>query len=225
MEITCNRCHQAVLAENCYCPVCGLPQLVYATEDAGGQALPAQQSEAVQDAGTIEWKSALRVALMLAVPAGILCSLLSPVGIFGLIWMLVAAAWAVAIYVRNRRPAWITTGAGARIGLVTGLIGGWVATATTGITLYSMRYFTGKGRVVDDFWQDFVSKQMVDQWTSMGVDTATILREKTWLLSAEGRAGFLLGAIILVATGLVFFGTAGGAMGARLLARTRRPEV
>jgi hypothetical protein len=53
MEITCTRCHQAVLAENCYCPYCGLPQLVYETEAAAGQALPERLIETVQDARAI----------------------------------------------------------------------------------------------------------------------------------------------------------------------------
>ena len=34
MEITCNRCHQTVQAEDLFCPACGLPQLVYTTESA-----------------------------------------------------------------------------------------------------------------------------------------------------------------------------------------------
>ena len=46
--------------------------------------------------------------------------------------MAAAAAWAVVLYMRSQRPAWITIGAGARIGLVTGLLGAWVAAAATG---------------------------------------------------------------------------------------------
>jgi hypothetical protein len=126
MEITCTRCHQAVLADNCYCPTCGLPQLQYSAENVPGQAPPERWLEAqVQDASIVDWKRAMRPALALAVPAGMLCSLFSPVSIFGLLWMTVAAAWVVALYLRSQRPAWITIGAGARIGLVTGLLGAW----------------------------------------------------------------------------------------------------
>lgn len=225
MEITCSRCHQTIQADTCYCAVCGLPQLVYASEDTPGQAQPEHWDEAVRDASVVEWKPALRSALMLAVPAGLMCSLLSPVGIFGLIWMAVAAAWAVVLYVRSQRPAWITVGAGARIGLVTGVLGGWMAAATSGVTLFAMRFIFHQGKALDDFWQNLVNQQLTQQWTSAGVDAATIVIAKAWLLSPEGRAGTLLSAILFLASGLLLFAVGGGALGARLMARTRQPET
>jgi hypothetical protein len=225
MEIVCNRCHQTIQAEDCYCPACGLPQLVYTADVPAGQTQPERWNEAVRDASTVDWKTALRAALMLAVPAGLLCSMLSPVGIFGLLWMAVAAAWAVVLYMRRQSPAWITVGAGARIGLVTGVLGGWTAAATTGITLFAMRFFFHQSKFFDDFWQNLVSQQITQQWTSAGVDAATIALAKTWLLSPEGRAGSMLGAILFLVAALLLFAVAGGALGARLLARTRRPEA
>src|SRR5579864_1994948 len=121
MESTCNRCHQPVDPESCYCAACGLPQLVYTTEGNSGPTQQERLTEAVSDASSIRWKPALRAAMLVAVPAGLLSSGLSPVGTLGLFWMSAAAAWAVMIYVRGQRPAWITMGAGARIGFVTGL--------------------------------------------------------------------------------------------------------
>src|SRR5580693_3971344 len=115
MEITCKRCHQTIQAENCFCPTCGLPQLVYAPDSANSQAPADRWTEAVRDASMVDWKPAMRSALLLAVPAGLLSSGLSPVGFFGLFWMAAAAAWAVALYVRGQAPAWVTIGAGARI--------------------------------------------------------------------------------------------------------------
>jgi hypothetical protein len=225
MEITCTRCHQTVHAGDCYCPVCGLPQFVYSADGAPGQAPPERWNEATRDASSVDWKPALRAALMLAIPTGMLCSLLSPVSIFGLLWMAAAAAWAVVLYVRSQRPAWITIGAGARIGLVTGVLGGWTAFGTTGVTLFAMRFFFHQGRIFDDFWQTFVGQQLSQQWSSMGVDPQTIVLAKAWLLSPEGRAGWLLFAILLLAAALLLFATAGGALSARLMARARRPEV
>ena len=52
MEITCNRCHQTVRAENCFCPACGLPQLVYSADAANGPA-PAEE-EMAADVGRHE---------------------------------------------------------------------------------------------------------------------------------------------------------------------------
>src|ERR1035438_9198185 len=98
MEITCNRCHQAVLAENSYCPACGLPQLMYGADAPLGQAQPVRWDEPVRDAGSVDWKPALRAALLLAIPAGVLTSGVSPLGALGLLWMAIAAAWAVTLY-------------------------------------------------------------------------------------------------------------------------------
>jgi hypothetical protein len=173
----------------------------------------------------VDWKAVLRFALMLAVPAGVLCSVLSPVGIFGLVLMGATAAWVVSLYLRTQRPAWITTGAGARIGLVTGLLGAWTAAATTGITLYAMRFWLHEGRVFDNFWNRFVSQQMSQQWTSMGIDAQTISQAKAWLLSPEGRAGWVLGAVLFLMAALLLVAIAGGALGARFHARSRRPEL
>jgi hypothetical protein len=225
MEITCSRCHQTVQDDNCYCPTCGLPRLVYSDDGAQGLPQPERSNEPVRDASTVDWKPAIRAAVTLAVPAGLLCSMLSPVSIFGLLLMAMAAAWTVVLYVRSQRPAWITVGAGARIGLVTGLMGSWIAAATTGVTLFVMRFFLHQGKFFDDFWNDFVNQQMVQQWTSMGVDASTIAVTRAWLLAPEGRVGSMLSAILLLAAGLLFFAVGGGALGARLLARSRRPEI
>jgi hypothetical protein len=225
MEITCTRCHQTVPPECRYCPACGLPQLVYTTEDVSGQAQPEQGNEPVRDASSVEWKRAMRAAVMLAVPAGLLCSLFSPVGIFGLLWMAVAATWAVALYLRGQRPAWITIGAGARIGLVTGLLGGWTAAAATGVSLFAMRFFLHQGKVLDDTWRAVITDQASRQWAAAGVDAQSIAIYKTWLLSPEGRAGSMLSAIVLLFGSLVLFAVAGGALGARMMIRPRRPEI
>ena len=65
----------------------------------------------------------------------------------------------------------------------------------------------------------------MQQWTTMGVDAQTIGNFQRWLLSPEGRAGSVLGAILFLVTGLIAFAAAGGAFGARMMARSRKPEV
>lgn len=225
MEITCTRCHQAVPADACYCPLCGLPQLVYNADSALEAASPSAWSGAVRSPDRVAWKPVLRLALMLAVPAGALCSILSPVGIFGLVLMGVTGAWVVSLYLRTQHPGWITTGAGARIGLVTGILGAWSAAAATGVALYVMRFWLHDGRVFDNFWTKFVSQQMSQQWTSMGIDAQTIALAKTWLLSPEGRAGWVLGAVLFLMAALLLVATAGGALGARFHARSSRPQL
>jgi len=224
MELTCSRCHQTVQAGDCYCPICGLPQFVYTAEESAGSDQAERWGEAVRDASSVEWKAALRLVLMLAVPVGILCSLLSPIGILGLFLMAATSAWVVALYIRSRRPAWITIGAGARIGLVTGAVGGWTAATISGISLFAMRFWLHQGSVIDNYWQNLVNQQMSQEWTTMGVDAQTIALVKTWMLSPEGRAGWILCAITFLMVTLLLFAAGGGALGARMLARSRRRE-
>ena len=229
MEATCTRCHQSIPEDSCYCPTCGLPQFVYASDDpvVPGPAQADRWTGVLQDAGSVEWKSALRVALMLAVPAGLLSCGQSPVALLSLFWMAAAAAWAVSLYVRKQKPAWITAGAGARIGLVTGLLAGWFAFAASGGALYAMRFLFGHGKDFDDPWQALVA-QMAQQWQQMSPDAQTAASLKWfagWLLSAEGRAGSVLGGLCLLEMALLAFAAAGGAIGARLMSRTRRPEA
>jgi hypothetical protein len=233
MEITCNRCHQTVEAENCYCPACGLPQLVYATEGVPGEASPVRWDEAVRDAATLEWKPALRAAVLMAVPAGVLSSAALPTGRMELLWMTAAASWAVVLYLRSQRPAWITLGAGARIGLVTGLLGAWLAFGVTGGALFVDRYVRHQGSQMDAEWKANVemSQQMTQQWSAgMGpADTAQAQAVRTqfqnWMLSPEGHAGWQIFGIASNSLFLILFAVLGGAMGARLLARSRKPEI
>lgn len=233
MESTCTRCHQTVETDNCYCPTCGLPQLVYSADPSAGLAQPERWNEAVRDAASIDWRPALRAALMLAIPAGLLSSAISPMAFFGLFWMSAAAAWAVVLYVRSQRPAWITIGAGARIGLVTGLLGGWLAFGASGSALFLERFVLHQSSQIDADWKTRVemSQQLGQQWTAgMGqADAAEMeaarVQIQGYMISPEGHAGWEAISFASNSVFLLFFAVAGGALGARVLARTRRPEV
>jgi hypothetical protein len=127
----------------------------------------------------------------------------------------------VALYLRSRRPGWITIGAGARIGLVTGILGSWTAAVVTALTLYILRFLLHHGDVFDNFWQTFC-QQVTQQWTTMGVDSQSMTILKGLLTSPEGRAGWVLAAVAFLMAALLVFATAGGAISAHLLTRTRR---
>ena len=222
MESTCSRCHQTVEERDCFCPFCGLPQLVYAADGSAQSGQPDRWAETVRDAGAVNWKPALRLILMLAAPTGVMCSMLSPVGPFCLLLMAGAAVWVVALYVRSQHIAWITLGTGARIGLVTGVVGSWTAAASTGITLYAMRFWLHQGQVFDGFWQSVVVQQMNQQSSSVGADPHAFATLNAWMLSAQGRAVCVLCATAILMASLLLFSIAGGALGARFLGRPRR---
>jgi hypothetical protein len=223
MEITCTRCHQTVQPGDCYCPVCGLPQFVYNGESGGDQSQPDKWNEVIRDAGSIDWKPALHYALLLAIPAGIIAALLSSITILGLLLMAVTGALVVALYMRNRRPSWITLGAGARIGLVTGMLGGWATVAASGFALYATRYWFHQGGVLDNL----LTKQINEgsqQMLTLGFDPQTVATTKAIMLTAEGRAGGVISNACFLALALLVFAVAGAALSTRILARTRHPQ-
>ena len=229
MEATCNRCHQVVPAASCFCPACGLPQLVYSVEESEGQGTAERWTAAVRDASTIDWKPALRCAAAFGIPAGLVCCGYIPLGILGYILMAAAAAWAVTAYVRSQRPAWITAGAGARIGLVTGLLAAWLAFAAAGGALFAQRFGMHQAAQIDAEWQSRVkltqsiSTQMAAQMGS--ADQAKAEAQGKWMMSPWGHAGFEVFGFAANSFFLLIFAIAGGAAGARFLARTRRPSA
>jgi hypothetical protein len=229
MEITCTRCHQTILAENTYCPACGLPQLVFSAEGGTATSVAERLTEPVRDASSVDWKMALRVVLMLAIPAGILSSVASPFGLFGVFWMAAAASLAVIVYLRRQRLAWITLGAGSRIGVVTGLLGGWVTFGISGSSLYLQRFVFHQADQIDGEWKTAVLGSLSQHQASMAQmttpDLAQVAKWSAWLLSPGGRAGFMAMGLAFYAVFLLFFAVAGGALGARIMARTRRPQV
>lgn len=232
MEITCSRCHQTLQEGDCYCPVCGLPQLVYAAETSATAGQTERWGEAVRDASTIDWKPAMRTAIALAGPAGLLCAILSRIGPLGLFMMLAAAAWVVALYMRSQRPAWITIGAGARIGLVTGIFVSCLASAFGTGALFIQRYAFHQGQRIDTDWRTFVDldMQVSQQFASIfgSVDPASAQAQRVqmqaWMLSPDGHAGFVVASLAWTAVLLILSAVAGGALGARFLGRPRRSE-
>jgi hypothetical protein len=232
MEITCNRCHQALEEGSTFCPMCGLPQLVYEVDASSGALPPERRAEPVRDASTVAWKPAMGVAIRLAVPAGIIFaafyqySIVNDTGFLGLLFLMAAAAaWVVALYVRSQRPAWITIGAGARIGLVTGILSTWTCAAICGLLLFAGRYWFNYGKTVDDSWTTMVKGPAAAQWSAAGVDAQTISQWEAMLLSPQGRAGSGLSAVFILSVALLMFAVAGGALGARFLARPGRPQA
>jgi len=223
MEVTCSRCQQTIQSGDCYCPGCGLPQLVYTTEGAATQTQPEPWSGPPPNANQVQWKPAIRSALALAVPAGLFCSLLSPVGILGLLLMACTGGWVVALYLRSQRARLITLGAGARIGLVSGVVGSWTSAAVTGAALFAMRSWLHRGGTIDGFWQS-VTQQMNQQWTTRGVDAQSMSVLNGMLQSPEGRAGWVLGTVAFLMAALLVSAASGGALGAHFLARARRPQ-
>ena len=187
----------------------------------------------MRDAASIDWKPGLRAALAIAVPAGLLSSGISPLSALGIFWMAGGAAAAVTIYRRSQRPAWITLGAGARIGLVTGLIGGWIAFGASGVWLFVQRVILHQAGQVDSLYQAFLDafeQKAHESIASMAAADAaqlqtTLAQIQASLTSPEGHAAVWAFSLAFNCAFLVLFAVAGGALGARMIARRRQPEV
>jgi hypothetical protein len=212
-----------------------LPKLVYSSEEAGAPAHVDSVDDAPpQDASVIDWKPALRASVLMAVPAGLLSSELSPVSGLGLLWMATAAIWAVILYMRSKRSPWITTGAGARIGLVTGILAGWLAFTVSGAALFTQRFLLHQAVQLDaQYEQTFVQsfQQRIQQsLAGMGQPDAAQAQiifsaMLNWLKSPDGHAGMWAGSLAFSSVFLLFFAVCGGAMSARMMAHRRRPQL
>jgi len=176
----------------------------------------------MQDAGMVDWKHALRVAALLAIPTGVVSNML---GFFGAFLIALTAVFVVMLYMRNRQPAWITVGAGARIGLVTGLLSGWSAIATAAISLFALRFWLHQGKAFDDLWATLAGQQVPEQLAAAGWDAQMVALQRARMLSPDGQAGWTIGILLFLATALLPFAVAGGAIGARLVVRVRRSTL
>lgn len=234
MDITCQRCHEILREPDRYCPVCGLPQFTYVASEQSVSS-PEEESEtgtaatssAVGGAltGGIAWKPALQSALMVGIPAGVLCSELTPIGAgLSLFWMVTASAWAVSLYRKRTRMRRLSMGSGARIGLVTGMLASWLTLSVNGAYMWIERFLLHQGTQMDAQWLAQVetslqlNQQMVAQ---MGVATDQALQfQHSWralLLSTEGHAGLELWGMVAGALFLTSFAMLGGVMSARFL--------
>jgi hypothetical protein len=204
---------------------------MYAEDSTAGELAAAASGDAgaVRADGGIAWRQALRMAVLVAIPAGVICS---QTGALDWIWIMLAAIWVVRLYARRTAGVGLTAGVGARIGLVTGLLTGWLVMAIDCGGFWAQRYLLHQGAQID---ADFVramepglklNQQMLESVGSAGgAAAATIENLKAFIFSPEGRAGMLLGGILISLAIMVLFAVVGGALGARFVPRLRRPEA
>jgi len=231
LEVTCQRCHEMVREADRYCSACGLPQLVYAEDESAAEATAAASNVAATPLGNggIAWRQALRMAVLVAIPAGVVCSRMSALD---WIWIMLAAIWVVRLYARRTAAAGLTTGVGARIGLVTGLLTGWLVMAIDCASFWAQRYLLHQGAQIDsDFDRAmepglrFNEQMLQNLGSASGAAAASMQNLKAFIFSPEGRAGMLLSGILISLAIMVFFAVVGGALGARFVPRLRRPEA
>ncbi|HEY0785811.1 MAG TPA: zinc ribbon domain-containing protein [Acidobacteriaceae bacterium] len=214
MDLHCLRCHAALPAQANFCSECGAPQL---TVDAPEEEPAADSAPgyALGDSG-IAWPRAISAAAMLAVPAGLLSSLLS----FSTLWVVAGGVWTTVLY-RRRTSARLNPGLGSRIGCVFGVFAATIATLVDALNLLISRYGLHHGADIDSRLHDAMQVG-IDRAMASNPDYA---RQIPWFfhfwLSPDGQAGLVLASAVISAASMLGFAALGGALGARYFGSDR----
>ncbi len=221
MDLVCHRCGATLSSTpELFCPHCGAPQLRFeSTEeqtpyqgDANGASPRAGQ--------LIAWRPAVHAALIVALPVGILSSLLD----FGILWVLAGGFAAVALYQRKAVTV-ANSRAGWRIGMLVGMLAAFLSSAVDGLSMVFERYGLHHGASID---QKLISltTQMTDQMVHQNPEAA---QQIPWFihfwLSPDGHAAVVLFMSAFAAIMMIAFSSIGGALGARVLGARRRLSI
>ena len=158
----------------------------------------------------IEWSQALPAAALAGLIAAVL--MMTPLAGFGL-GMLIGGSLSVVFYRRRLPVANVTPGMGARLGIVSGLLGGCIFAALLSI-----------GTVVFHAGDSIREKLMegMQQAAARNPDPQA-QQVMEFFKSPEGIVVLLTVALIGVVLAFIIFSGLGGAIGAALLRKKERP--
>ena len=219
MDQICPRCSALLAPTVRLSRECGAPQLSVdeaqpEEHQASGVAAAGRDG---RDGTEVAWPAAMSVAALLAVPAGLLSSLLS----FSSLWVMAGGIWTVTLY-RKRTMTGLTPGLGSRIGCVFGVFAAVLATLFDAANLLVTRYGLHRGAEVDSRLHTAMQAG-IDRVLASNPEAA---HQIPWFfqfwLSPEGQAGLVLASAVLSAGTMLGFSALGGALGARYFG-ARRP--
>jgi hypothetical protein len=223
MEPVCHRCGGTVQESGAFCPHCGAPQLRYEApeETAPASAAPAQRFT-VHSPDSVHWRAAIRAAAIIAVPAGLLSSRLGLQAIWA-VWLIVGGITVISLY--RRSTTTLPTGRmGWRIGVVLGLFTAVIANVVDGVSLVVQRFALHQGAALDQTYHQAVqlsSKMYLDLFASSNPEmAAAIAKAQQFWFTPSGAAAMILINAAGMAFFMLIFAAAGGALGARLTARS-----
>lgn len=169
----------------------------------------------------VSWPVAIRVALLVGIPAGILSGL-SMLSWGCCLWIGGGAALAISLY-HKRAPVSprLNARSGMGVGAMTGLIAACASVSTSAISRVLERFLFHRGAEIDKFYE------MVIQQSSALVHS-NVAAEAQWqkyvhfLLTPDGRAAYMLMNSVTTSVGIIAISALGGALGARLFAGRRQ---
>jgi hypothetical protein len=234
----CHRCGSPVAIDAAFCPSCGAPQLRVSLPDE----TPSAEAEGTSAAGAaqnparsaaqpwnvfsgqrpgIDWRRGFRVAVLIAVPVGILTAL-PAVSLGFLLWVIGGPVAVVALYRRPTPSRSVDGRSGFRLGALTGLFAAYVSSALVGALSLIERYTLHLGGLMDREFADRLRQSTAMVQT--GADTEAQMRNYVhFLLTPDGRAAMSLAGAAITALLTILLAGFGGMLGVRLFGRERAP--
>jgi hypothetical protein len=225
MQEFCHRCGGELPTgdgASTFCPHCGSPQIFLQDyeEQTGAPEADTTGTVPPPHPRQVEWKTAIRCAVLVAGIAavlGLVASRVQAVSPLSWVWTISGSLIAVALYQRRRPQAWMDAGVGARIGVVVGLAlvtGFAVAMAVGGLVArYGLHSMAGFDAELTQMLHAQVEK--AETTTPQPPDVVR------FLYSPEVRAGMMLAGFAMVSGVLLVLSTIGGAVGGLLRMRRK----
>jgi hypothetical protein len=217
MDPVCHRCGTTLSTPEIFCPHCGAPQLRFEATEEQTPYQSEPNGSGLRMGQFVSWRPAVQAALIVAIPVGLLSSLLD----FGILWVLAGGFGAVALYQR-KAPSVLNARAGWRIGMLVGVLAAFLSTIVDGLSMVFERYGLHHGAAIDQKLVGLTT-QMTDQMVRQNPEA---VQQIPWFihfwLSPDGHAAVVLFMSAFAAMMMVAFSTIGGAVGARVLGARRR---
>ena len=217
MHECCHRCGGELPASDGvspFCPHCGSPQIYLQDYEQQSGAAEADTTGALPPPRLqqVEWKTAIRCALLVAGIAallGMVAQRLLVLSLFSWLWTIGGSMITLALYQKRRPLAWMDAGVGARIGVVVGLaLVSCLAVAMAGAGLVA-RYGLHSMAGFDAELTQTLHAQ-IEKAAATAPEPPEMLR---FLYSPEVRAGIMLAGFAMVSGVLLVLSTVGGALG------------
>lgn len=234
----CPRCHAVLHREEegslVFCWNCGAPQVQLSEElrDQIDQQISAQQSaanpsaepnpQAAAPSNAIIWRGAIQTAGLAGAVAGALTLVsfaLPPVSVLSFMWFISAPIVVLGIYTSRFRKTRITTGFGARLGLLTGLAMLVATTTLNTIALVLERFVFHSTAEIDTQIANVFTQMHTSITAQAGPATKAAL---DMIAIPEFRAGLLLTSISIGLAFYLAFSATAGAFAGYLRSRTPR---
>jgi hypothetical protein len=223
MNALCHRCGTSLSASDLFCPSCGAPQVKFdpQPESESGYASPSPIRPPLPAQG-VSWKDAVKAALIVAVPGGIL-SAISVLSWGCCLWVVGGAALAIGLYQKWAPGFQLDARSGLRIGALAGLVAAYTSVAATAIWRVFSRFVLHQGADIDRAYEAAMQQVSASAAQSNPEAQAQLKTILHLLMSPDGKAGLILWSSVLSAFGIVLFSALGGVLGVRLFAARKRP--